>query len=73
MRTRLAKLGSALILLAAGLILGLTPQPAQAIAGCPAYVCCDSHCYGIRLCYFVGGSCLCEQYCRFNPGSGGSD
>lgn len=50
-------------LLLAGSIVGMTPKVAQA---CPQYYCCDPECFGIRLCWRVGGSCLCEEFCRPN-------
>jgi hypothetical protein len=43
--------------------LSLTPKVASA-SHCPPYYCCDPDCFGIRRCWTVGSSCICQEYCE---------
>jgi hypothetical protein len=69
----MVKLVLSLSLLAGSLIVGL---PKEASAYCESY-CCDYLCFqgqcsctSIRECYQVGGSCICEEFCKPNWGGG---
>lgn len=60
---KIAKLILGLSLLAGSLTLGVAPKVAEAAALCPTY-CCDAACRSIRPCHFIGGRCVCSQYCQ---------
>lgn len=69
MRRKLIKLGVALSLFAAALVMGSTAAPLRAAACGP--ICCDPNCLSVRQCFLAGGSsCRCSQFCTIT-GVGG--